>query len=541
MLDAPRRVTSKYTEFIEDLLRPTKICVIWLLALLFIMEIWLSFEWRMVQDSPLLHYVAFLISEHNYVPYRDVFETSMPGTFLYHLALVQNLGYSDIAFRLADIGLLFIALALVRGIMRQIDPLAAWASVVTIGLIYLGLGPSSSLQRDFVGFVAVLSAIWIARRPQTSWWRGAFSVGALFGFAATVKPHLAIGAPAVLVFYVNEWRWENLDDSMTWVKRAIRVFAISGVAFLLVIGLVLAWLWSKGALAAFWEMVTRYLPLHVDMTGAIATVTPAEKAEYVARKLSRDLRLWLPPALLGLFVAYFVAAVSRRQRRLVILLAALLVSYAIYPVLAAQFWIYHWLPFRIIAVMCASLLLLQLKYFRGGTALQYGFGGCFLVCALVWSGFMTLQPLQLSKPWGFRAQLSGLPAPAPKKGRVDEIAVFLQIADLKPGDRVQPLDWTEGAVHAMLIAGAQPATPYIYDYHFYHYVSDPYIQEIRRRYISRLQAKPPRFMIDVDDQLKPTGIDTTDTFPELDRFVVENYDVAMAGKGYRILELRGGR
>ena len=93
----------------------------------------------------------------------------------------------------------------------------------------------------------------------------------------------------------------------------------------------------------------------------------------------------------------------------------------------------------------------------------------------------------------------------------------------------------------MLIAGARPATPYIYDYHFYHYVSDPYIQEIRRRHISRLHAEPPRFLIDVDDQLRPTGIDTTDTFPELDRFVVENYDVVMTGKGYRILELRGIR
>ena len=31
------------------------------LAVLLLLETWLSLEWRMVQDSPLLHYVAFVI------------------------------------------------------------------------------------------------------------------------------------------------------------------------------------------------------------------------------------------------------------------------------------------------------------------------------------------------------------------------------------------------------------------------------------------------------------------------------------------------
>ena len=48
----------------------------------------------------------------------------------------------------------------------------------------------------------------------------------------------------------------------------------------------------------------------------------------------------------------------------------------------------------------------------------------------------------------------------------DEIAAFLLAADLQPGDTVLPVDWTEGAVHAMLIAKALPASPFIYDYYF---------------------------------------------------------------------------
>ena len=116
------------------------------------------------------------------------------------------------------------------------------------------------------------------------------------------------------------------------------------------------------------------------------------------------------------------------------------------------------------------------------------------------------------------------------------MADFLLDARLSNSDRVQPLDWTAGAVHAMLIAKALPATPYIYDYYFYHYLSEPYIQEIRQRYIQALRAQPPRFMLDVSDKLRPTGIDTTDRFPELEALLKANYRTVKQGDNYRILE-----
>jgi hypothetical protein len=119
---------------------------------------------------------------------------------------------------------------------------------------------------------------------------------------------------------------------------------------------------------------------------------------------------------------------------------------------------------------------------------------------------------------------------------VDEIADFLVAAELSPQDKVQPLDWVEGAVHAMLIAEALPATPYIYDYYFYHYISNPYIQEIRRKHIAVLRANPPRYMIDITVKVRPTGLDTTDRFPELEEFIASRYHVAQTGHNYRILE-----
>jgi hypothetical protein len=123
----------------------------------------------------------------------------------------------------------------------------------------------------------------------------------------------------------------------------------------------------------------------------------------------------------------------------------------------------------------------------------------------------------------------------PVAGRVDEIASFLQ-PRLQPGDTVQPLDWTGGALHAMLLARAVTATPYIYDYHFYHHVDDPFIRRIRARFIARLREQPPKFVIHVLDEPRPLGPGTSTEFPELQRFLAEKYSIVRTGHGYEILQ-----
>jgi hypothetical protein len=119
---------------------------------------------------------------------------------------------------------------------------------------------------------------------------------------------------------------------------------------------------------------------------------------------------------------------------------------------------------------------------------------------------------------------------------VDEIASYLR-AHLAPGDTVQPLDWTGGAVHAMLIARAPIATPFVYDFYFYHHVSNPFIQRLRARFMAAMRAAPPRFVIQIETQKPwPGGADTTREFPELQALLATDYTVASRGDGYQILE-----
>jgi hypothetical protein len=133
--------------------------------------------------------------------------------------------------------------------------------------------------------------------------------------------------------------------------------------------------------------------------------------------------------------------------------------------------------------------------------------------------------------------MSGASLAPPQEGRVDAIAEYLT-AHLQPGDTVQPLDWTWGAVHAMLIARARIATPYVHDMHFYRTVSEPYIQSLRRDFIADLDAARPRYVIQVIAESKPwlTGPDTTRSFPQLTEFLDVNYTVAVRDDQYLIWE-----
>jgi hypothetical protein len=74
----------------------------------------------MEHDTPLLHYVAFLMDQHGRFPYRDVFET-MPGAFAMHFVIAKLFGYGDVAFRTVDLVLLGLLCAATYLFMRRSD------------------------------------------------------------------------------------------------------------------------------------------------------------------------------------------------------------------------------------------------------------------------------------------------------------------------------------------------------------------------------------------------------------------------------------
>jgi hypothetical protein len=144
--------------------------------------------------------------------------------------------------------------------------------------------------------------------------------------------------------------------------------------------------------------------------------------------------------------------------------------------------------------------------------------------------------LAIRMPHDFLNQIGGRSPEPPKGGRVDEIAAYLK-NNLRDGDRVQPIEGAGGALQAMLMTEVRLATPFYYDTCFYHHVSSPYIQGLRRRFIESLETSSPRFIVRIDPDVPWFfGEDTWCDFPEL-RFLLDiRYRVVYRGRRYEIYE-----
>jgi hypothetical protein len=490
------------------------------LSLLLALEWLVSLQWRMVHDSPLNHYVAFLWQHHGLFPYRDVFEVQMPGTFLFHRAVGTLFGYGDLAFRWTDLAWLSAILWITWRVLRRFGREVAWVGVVLFGLSYFQHGPQMSLQKDYLGVLPIMGAVLLAASGTQRLGLRGFAVGALFGLAACFKPHLSLGLPVVLLFLLRSARPAQ--------GAALRTVSLAGAGWALPVGGILLWVWWNGAWSPFREMLGSYLPLYLQLTVNHQTASGWGRVGYLFWQFKElgGQGLWLLPAGLALHRIVRDDKLPAATRRLAYLLAGMTLIYAVYPVAAGQFFQYHWMPFQFFVICLASLALMR----PSGDAKSERW---FPLAALGLAAFLSLH-----LPPDLPRQIRGLGPQPPKAGRADEIARFLQ-ANLQPGDTVQPLDWTGGSVHGMLLAEARLATRFLYDYQFHHHVSRPEIQALRRRFLDEFVARPPRFVIDVTTgRASVWGEDTSYSFPELEVILQREYVALFRGDGYRILGRR---
>ena len=272
--------------------------------------------------------------------------------------------------------------------------------------------------------------------------------------------------------------------------------------------------------------------LHLEQTANHEMIYGSTRFLYLIRGYTElgGLTGWLIPASLGFYITLFENEYSSKERRFLIFLAIMVFAYSIYPAFAGQFWAYHWIPFQYFIVITASLIFLSFqnkKHILSKHVFQF--------IAVFFTIFFLLGSVHLSIFNEIISKSERIDYAAPRIERAEKIAKFLK-SQLKPGDSVQPLDWTGGAHHALLMAEARLATPYIYDYYFYHHISHPYIQVIRNRFIDRLHQEKPRFIVEITKKPRIWGKDTTKEFPALKSFIHDYYKDVLKGDGFIIYE-----
>ncbi|HNB41887.1 MAG TPA: hypothetical protein PLG52_10335, partial [Anaerolineales bacterium] len=477
----------------NNLQRITTVVLI-LLAALLIAQAAFSLQWPIAHDEAPLFYEAFLM-QNGQVPYKDFFDFQMPGSFFayYILGILSNFG--PLRIRILDLIILVAISTITYFAMRKRFGMSiALAAPILFALKYLQGGPNLSLQREYIVLIFISLSIWIGVTDSLTF-RKRLMLGLLYGLAATLKPHAALGLLPFLLFDIADLIQRRELTLPSLEKQSILPTTIG---FAIPISLITLYLTITHSLFPLVDIILNYVPLYTQINGEMAITPSAERTAYLLNQLWHlgGSGLWLIPAAFGIYL---------NRNRQTYLLASLAAIYAIYPALTGQFFPYHYIPFIYTIILVASLSLSS-NYQLPITNLAY----IFLFAIIL----ITIRPSQ-----AFLRQLEGKDIVI-AADRAAQISAFLE-KNLEPGDQVQPLDWTGGSLLAMLETRAPIATSYIFDFYFYHHISNPYIQSLRADFMTQLQESKPRFIIEVTAIDKPwvSGEDTSRDFPELRAFL----------------------
>jgi hypothetical protein len=450
-----------------------------------------------------MHYVAWRILEGS-VPYRDLFDMNFPGVYAAHLLLLVTLGPGDGAFRAFDVGLLIAAGAGLWTALRRPSAWGGLAAVGLFGLYHVAGGPWLAGQRDLLlcvflawGAGCVMASIEAPGDEDRIRWLGGAALA--LGLAMWVKPHAIVLVPVLV-----GWVW-----SAPRGRARGRALAVVAAGAALPGAAAIAWLGSTGGLAAFVDIVIRYLiPLYSrlgrnDLFREVAVrdygigvlLGLAAWASLGAAALARA-RQWRELGVLATGVAYGIAHFGAQGRG----------------------WEYHFYPLALFATALGGAGL--------GAAVAHGRRALAVMLVFILAG-MT------GALWAKGQRNLAPDWIAEKLGRVDGVSEALRPV-VAAGGTVQVLDTTGGGIHALFRLHARQPSRFLYDFHFYHDVDHPYVRRLRAELMDALRARPPAGVVIFEEGWPAGGYERVAAFPELERWLREGLRLAEEGDGYRL-------
>lgn len=484
-----------------------------------------TFTWRYGEDVGFFYYFSWLVNEHDYLPYRDLHETSFPGSFILYSLVTRITGYSVLAYNITHM-LLFSVLCIGSlYALRHIHLRMAIATTLLFGAHYFFMHRSSHMQRDFLVLMFVVFALG-AMSGHKNGCQGQLSIrsaftGFFFGIAASIKPHAALAAPFVVLLGTAM----SVPDhkSLDWRALARQCFSTSLISLLAFIAVWLGialWLIHNGSWPFFYEMLVEYMPLYQKMNGNHIAMTSAQRWQNALDWFSGTAMIGMVPASIGLLSCYTNRALTRSRKLHATMLFLLGLVFLVYVSAAGKFWDYHQIPANYFG---ASILSLCFVPYAVRSWPGYGLR-IFYLCIAALFIKQEVSPDYALALTCLKGDLVCNSEEISAYAIEDKLEAFLR-AEVKAGERVEPLATsTLGPLFpAMLRAGIEPSTPYLEGFPLYHDADSAYVQQIRIDMLQRLQKNPPRFMIRPVNFFAPGG-SSASPFNELDAFIAANYE-----------------
>ncbi|PYP92090.1 MAG: hypothetical protein DMG65_05575 [Candidatus Angelobacter sp. Gp1-AA117] len=484
----------------EDSISQFLLCGILIVSTL--ITVWLSWRWPIVVDAPLMQYAGFLM-DHGKVLYRDIIDMNGIGAPFSSRLELHLLGYSDLGWRIYD--LLFIALGGIGifFICKPFGRVAVIFSTCLFAMTHIRLGMREVGQRDFqMAVLELLSAGFLLQgfRTRKPAWFIASGAAAMFG--ASIKPpgvlYVALFLVYTLAVIVSErnrkWMWP-----MSFVAGAA-VPCVLAASYLI----------FNGAWHPFVEIYSEFLPLYSQL------------GHQSLPHLFSIVKAYIQPLLL-LIIASGLLLTQKREGWLnqesgLVWLGSLC---GLGCFLAqAKGWTYQLDPFMAFAgVWCGIAVATLMRDRRAMIRLALS-----LVLALwvvVWI------------PTFIRHTSTG------RYDRKNAHLLESEISKLRAEGRnngIQVMDTSQGAVLALYDLKLVQSTGFLYDFYFYQFPDQPYVRQLRLRFLKELDAARPDLLV-ISNQSWPDprlGYTRLDQWPDFRNSLAENYKLEVETLGYKI-------
>lgn len=224
-----------------------------------------SWRWRLMVDSSIVHYVVFLM-RHGLKPYAQISDNNMPGAYLVEAAGMSLFGPGDVAWRLFEFSVLAgITFALVR-LARRWDPLAGVFAAGTFIALHAAEGPQYAAERELsLSLLLLLAYVILFSAVEDRRFALMLPFGLCCGLAASIKPTflplpLAVLALALLVL---RSRGSGTLPAAAYAIGGMAIVALCDLAFLI----------HEHALGAFAFILTAVLPAYAGGYGTTSRLT----------------------------------------------------------------------------------------------------------------------------------------------------------------------------------------------------------------------------------------------------------------------------
>ena len=220
-----------------------------------------SWRWRLAIDSPVMHYVVFLM-QHGLKPYSQISDNNLPGAYFAEAVGMRLFGPDDLGWRLYEFTLLAVMTLAATRIARGWD----WTAGIFAAFLFLVLhaneGPQYSGERELTLTVVLLLAyavLFAAIDRGEPLWMGAF--GLFSGFAASIKPtYLPLAVTlTVLALFVLRRRSRPVLAAALYASLGLGLVFSANIAFLL----------QQGVLREFLLVTRMVTPAYIALSSTV--------------------------------------------------------------------------------------------------------------------------------------------------------------------------------------------------------------------------------------------------------------------------------